>query len=78
MYNNNSLNYTYIASSQSAQKNYAMLLTVSNYNYGCQINYSQNVVNDFKIRDQQNADRSKFSSVVYRAQSGGVHQETIF
>jgi hypothetical protein len=31
-----------------------------------QINYAPNVVNDYRIRDQQNADRAKFNSVVER------------
>ena len=34
-----------------------------------QINYAPNVVNDYRIRDQQNADRAKFNSVVERGQS---------
>ncbi len=38
----------------------------SYYGSGGQINYSQNVVNDYRIRDQQNADRAKFNSVVDR------------
>ena len=29
-----------------------------------QINYAPNVVNDYRIRDQQNADRAKFNSVI--------------
>ncbi len=35
-----------------------------------QINYAPNVVNDYRIRDQQNADRAKFNSVVENGQRG--------
>ena len=66
MYNRNTLNYTYNASSKSAQKTYANLFNSGNNGRLVHINYSQNVINDFKIRDQQNADRAKFNSVVDR------------
>ncbi len=66
MYNRNTLNYTNNASSQSAQKTYVRLLAASYNGRLVHINYSQNVINDFKIRDQQNADRAKLNSVVDR------------
>jgi hypothetical protein len=41
-----------------------------------QINYAPNVVNDYRIRDQQNADRAKLNSVIKFNEASEINQLT--